>query len=279
MDKPFVDMHVHSFYSDGSMSPEEIVEAACKNGVGILAVADHDVIEGSLKIKELCEKNKIKYIPAVEIDSIDDGTNFHILAYGFDVENQKFLDFLGHTRFLLDENSVRLIEAMQKDYNNISLADYMDFSCEMRFGGWKTLYYFHAKGLTSSLKEGVKFYPQHNITYDKAGYSSISAVAYRIKKAGGYSILAHPGDKLIDTTDIEYFKRELERIVSYGLDGIECYYPSHSEIVTQACLDVCGDNNLLITAGSDCHGVFGGTKIGEMNISLDKVALKNLICE
>jgi len=277
MDKQFVDMHVHTFYSDGSMSPEEIVEAACKNDVGVLAVADHDVIEGSLKIKDLCAKNNIRYIPAVEIDSIDNGTNFHILAYGFDIENQEFRDFLSHTRFLLDEQNVRLISAMQNDYSSISLPDYMDFEYDIRLGGWKALHYLMTKGLVSSLKEAIKFYPQYNISYDKSGYSAINAVAYRIKKAGGYAVLAHPGDKLIDTADIEYFKKELKRLVSYGLGGIECYYPTYSEIVTQACLDICKENDLLITAGSDCHGVFGGTIVGEMNITLDKVVLKNLI--
>lgn len=273
MENLFVDMHVHSYYSDGSMSPDEIVESACANGVGLLAVADHDVITGSLAIKETCEKNKIKYIPAVEIDSIEKNTNFHILAYDFDTENKDFCDFISHTRFLLDESGPKLIEAMKADYSDISLPDYMDFNYNIRLGGWKTLHYFIEKGLTSSLKEGLRFYSQYDITYDKSGYSPIGVIAYRIKKAGGYSVLAHPGE-LIDITDIEFFKKELKRIVSLGLDGIECYYPSNSEIVTQACLDVCRENNLIVTAGSDCHGVFGHTRVGEMNITLDKVSLR-----
>jgi predicted metal-dependent phosphoesterase TrpH len=284
MDKPFVDMHVHSFYSDGSMSPDEIIESAGKNGVGVLAVADHNVIGGSLIIKEKCEKNGIKFIPAVEIDSIEKETNFHILAYGFNPENQDFCDFIKHTRFLLDELSVKLIESMQNDYSGLSIPDYMNFSHDIRLGGWKALHYFVAKGLTSSLKEGIKFYPQYNISYGKSGYSFIGAVAYRIRKAGGYSVLAHPGELVgvekttMKVTDIGFFRKELKRIVvSYGLDGIECYYPSNSEAVTQACLDVCRENDLIITAGSDCHGGFGKTRVGEMNIALDKVALKDLI--
>jgi predicted metal-dependent phosphoesterase TrpH len=275
MENLFVDMHVHSFYSDGSMSPDEIVESACNNGVGILAVADHDVIEGSVEIKEACIKNKIKYIPAVEIDSVERGINFHILAYGFDMENKEFKDFINHTRFLLDENGPKLIEAMKADYSNISLSDYTDFTYDRRLGGWKTLHYLAEKGFVSSLKEELRFYSQYNKKKKKSGYSPIGVIAYRIKKAGGYSVLAHPGE-LIDTTDSNYFRRELKRILSYGLDGVECYYPSHSEIITQICLDICRENDLIITAGSDCHGIFGKTIIGEMNISKDKVSLKNL---
>ena len=271
MENLFVDMHVHSFYSDGGMSPDEIVESACKNGVGVLAVADHDVIEGSLEIKEMCVKNKIKYIPAVEIDSIDRGVNFHILAYGFDTENKEFCDFITHTRFLLDESGFKLIEAMKADYSNISLQDYTDFTYDRRLGGWKMLHYLVEKGFAPSINEGSRFYSRYNITHEKSGYSPIGVIAYRIKKAGGYSVLAHPGE-LIDTADTGYFRQELKRIVSCGLDGVECYYPSNSEIITRICLDVCGENGLLITAGSDCHGVFGKTRVGEMNITKDKVS-------
>lgn len=124
----FVDLPVHSFYSDGSMSPDEIVEAALANNVGLLAIADHDLIEGSLSVRELCKACGIKYIPAVEIDSFENGKNFHILAYGFDIHDKEFCDFLSHTRFLLDELGVKLIEVMHSDYDSVSLADYMDFS-------------------------------------------------------------------------------------------------------------------------------------------------------
>ena len=276
MNKPFVDLHVHSYYSDGSLTPKELANAANENGVGLLALADHDTTEGSGFLQSECMRFDIKTIPAVEIDSVEDGTNFHVLAYGYDNSDRNFNDFLKHTRFLLDESSVKLIELMQKDYSRISIADFMDFTYERRLGGWKALHYFVEKGLTASLKEGIQFYPQYGISYDKSGYSTITAVTYRIKKAGGYSVLAHPGE-LIDTTNIDFFKNELRRLISNGLDGIECYYPSHSEIVTQACLDICMESNSLITAGSDCHGVFGKTRVGEMNINKDKLILKDLL--
>lgn len=272
----FADLHVHSFYSDGSMSPDEIVEAALKSDVGVLAVADHDLLEGSLAVRKLCKKNGIVYIPAVEIDSLENGKNFHILAYGFDVHHKEFRDFLSHTRFLLDEASVRLIEAMQSDYGSLSLADFMDFAYDIRLGGWKALHYFVKKGLTASLKEGIQFYPRYHITYDKFGYSSIRSIVYRIKKAGGFSVLAHPGET-IGTDNMNDFYTELHKIMSCGLEGIECYYPTHSDAVTKACLDYCKERGLLITAGSDCHGLFGKTRVGEMDVPLHKLSLGKLM--
>lgn len=154
----------------------------------------------------------------------------------------------------------------------------MNFSYDVRLGGWKALHYFVAKGLTTSLKEGIRYYPQYNISYDKSGYPSIGAISYRIKQAGGYAVLAHPG-VLIDSSDIRAFSDELRRLINLGLDGVECFYPSHSAIITQACLEICNEKNLLITAGSDCHGIFGKTRVGEMNISLNNVVLKDLLSD
>ena len=272
----YVDLHIHSYYSDGSMSPSDIITSARENNVGILAITDHATIEGSLEISDLCIENGIICIPAVEIDTLDRNNNVHILAYGFDVKNEVFIQFIRHVRFLIDEFSVKLIEVMCQDYTNISLPDYMDFSHEKGLGGWKALHYFMAKGLTASLKEGIRFYSQHGYNYDRSGYPSIPAVCYRIKKAGGYSVLAHPGETLGDLTGDD-FTSELKRIISMGLDGIECYYPKHTPEITKTCLAICRRKNLLITSGSDCHGVFGGAHIGQMHVNLDDLALNGLL--
>jgi len=276
MNKPYADLHVHSYYSDGSMSPEELVEAAIENGVGILAIADHNTIEGSIQARELCRTNEIHYIPAVEIDTLDNGELQHIIAYGFDISNSAFIDFINHSHFMLHEMSIKLIERMQSDYTNLSLSDFFDYRYDRRLGGWEGAHYLIEKGIISSLKDGIPFYPKYDVTHSNAGFSSVTATAYRIKMAGGYSVLAHPGE-MFDTSDIDLFKDELRRIALYGVDGIECYYPTNSEEVTEACLEVCNEHDLLITAGSDCHGTFGRTRVGEMNIPISKLRLKKLL--
>jgi len=273
MDKLYADLHVHSYYSDGSMSPEEIVEAAVENGVGLLAVADHNVLECNFLASELCRTHGIRYIPAVEIDTVYKDGFQHILAYDFDVTNTMFVDFIKHLRFMLDEMSVKLIERMQSDYLHLSLNDFFDYNYNRQLGGWKGIHYLLDKGITSSLNEGMNYYSNYNITHNNAGFSTISAVAYRIKKAGGYSILSHPGD-LLDTSDLTSFKDEMKHIISCGVDGIECYYPNNIEEITQACLDVCNENNLFITAGSDCHGTFIKNRVGEMDIPISSLRLR-----
>jgi len=258
------------------MTPEQIVAAAVENSVGVLAISDHDTIDGSLSARKVCADSGIRLIPAVEADSLDRDKKMHILAYGVDFQNAEFISFINHTRFLLDEKSTKLIDAMQHDYDNISLGDYFEYLQEKRWGGWKGLRYLADRGITSYVKEGRRFYSQYGISDAKAGYSPTSVVIYRIHKAGGYAVMAHPG-KSLDTAEVASFQNEVERFVSYGLDGIECYYPEHTEVVTRACLDVCKKHDLLITSGSDCHGSFGSTRVGEMEIMMDRLRLGDLV--
>lgn len=274
--KEYVDLHVHSCHSDGSMTPAEIVEQAVAHGVGVLAIADHDMLEGSRAAEGLCKKAGIRYIPAVEMDTLKDDTNFHILGYGVDLQDAAFERFVQAVRFSLDESSVKLVEAMERDHATISFAEYMDYAYDARKGGWKALHYLLDKGVSTSLKGGIALYQQYGMTYQQSGYPTIRATCHRIRQAKGYAVLAHPGE-LLDTRDPAAFRAALVELIGLGLDGVECYYPSHTDEVTAICVDVCKTNGLLITTGSDCHGTFGKTTVGEMRIGLDKLQLKELL--
>jgi predicted metal-dependent phosphoesterase TrpH len=275
MFEKIADLHIHSFYSDGTMSPEDILTAALANGVGLLAITDHDVLDGSIKLQKLCDKYDIQYLSSVELDSLDNGTNIHILGYGVNLSDEEFCCFVERNRILLETVSIKLIEKMQKDYDSITLSDYLEFSYDKKKGGWKALNYFMEKGLTKCLKEGLTFYSKYGCSYDCVEFPSVSLVAQSIHNAGGKAILAHPGE-IIDEMDITAFQKEVLRLIDLGLDGIECYYPSHTNDITKVCLEICRDRNLLITAGSDCHGEFGHTRVGEMSIPIEQLNLENI---
>lgn len=269
------DLHVHSYYSDGTMSPEDILAAALAKGVGLLAIADHDVLSGSLKLQELCSKYNIRYLPAVELDALDNGNNIHILGYGMNLLDKEFCHFVERNCTLLEDMSIKLIEKIQVDSQSITLSDYSKYSYDREKGGWKALHYLCEKGLSKSLKEGLKFYQTYKCSYDCVEFPSVGLVAKHIHNAGGKAILAHPGE-IIKETDINSFREEVLRLISFGLDGIESYYPSHTNDITDACLKICKDRDLLITAGSDCHGEFGGTEVGEMGIVIGQLKLGNI---
>ena len=94
-------------------------------------------------------------------------------------------------------------------------------------GGWKALHYFVEKGLTSNLSEGLQIYSQYNHSYTCVSFPSIKKVCDKIHNAGGKAILAHP-EKVIKSRDLIEFKDAILDIITKGVDGIKCYYPSHS---------------------------------------------------
>lgn len=275
MKETTADLHIHSYYSDGTMSPEEIYKTALENQVGVLAITDHDILEGSIQLKELCKDSDIRYISGVELDALDRGVNVHILGYGVDLNKKDFVSFVKQNRIYLDTVNSKLIERMEKDYNNISIADYNDYHYDRTKGGWKALHYLQEKGLTNSLREGFAFYPKYQCGYECVDFPSVETVCEYIHKAGGKAVLAHPG-VTIRETDLDLFEKGLLRLILSGPDGIECYYPTHTPAITQLCLKICRERDLLITSGSDCHGSFGTADIGEMNIPVELLQLGSL---
>lgn len=275
MTEKLADMHTHTYYSDGTMSPKEILDAAILKGVTVLSITDHDTLEGTRELKELCRKTEIHYIPGVELDSLDRGNNVHILAYGMDLENEEFCAFVDRNHRLLDHVNSMLIEKMQEDYDNISYPDYLNYSYDRTGGGWKALHYLMDRGLTNSLREGFAFYPQYECTYKKVDFLSVREVCEYIHKAGGKAILAHPG-VTVKEKEPSIFEAEVRRLVSYGADGIECYYATHTEDITEICLRICREQDLLITCGSDCHGKFGFAEVGETKTPIGKLNLDGL---
>jgi predicted metal-dependent phosphoesterase TrpH len=276
MNHKIADLHIHSLFSEGTLTPEEIIAIAVEKGLGLIAITDHNVLEGSREIQKLNDKKELLLISGVELDALDRGKNLHILGYGMDLTNERFREFTEKNRLLLESVDERLIVRMQREYNNISLKEYLNYNYDRKNGGWKALHYFVEKGITNSLTAGFAFYSKYELSYNCIEFPSVSMVCNNIHSAGGKAILAHPG-RVINVTERNDFKREITRLIDLGIDGIECYYPTHSHEVTEDCLSVCEELGLLITAGSDCHGYFGKTEIGEMEIPISWLNLGDIL--
>lgn len=263
------DLHIHSLYSDGTLTPEEILALAAAAGVSHLAITDHDTLEGARRLAQLPIPDGLALFTGVELDALEDGLNYHILGYGVCLDDEAFACFVREEGELLEEVNRQLIQKLSADDARITLPDYDAFTYDRRLGGWKALHYFIHKGLTRSLQEGFGVYARYHHTYRCVPFPGVAAVCRAIHQAGGKAILAHPG-RVIPAAELY---RVLEQLCSLGLDGLECYYPSHGEWVTEACLSYCRAHGLLITAGSDCHGSFEATQIGDPCVRADQLVL------
>lgn len=271
------DLHIHSYYSDGTLTPQEIIQNAKNNDVELIALTDHNQCTGNKEIIEFAKEANIQCITGAEVDTLEDGENFHVLAYGYDLENTEFKNYLETIKRKLDEVSEKLIMKMEKDYPEVSLDDFNQYTYDPKLGGWKALYYFIDRKLANDIGESFGYYFKYDHTYECVDFPPIQEVCQMIHFAKGKAVLAHPG-KVIDTKDMEYFKFKLRKIIeSNDLDGIECYYPSHTEEVVKVCLELCKEKDLMITCGCDCHGTFEKTTIGQLDIAKEELVLKDLV--
>ncbi len=275
------DLHMHSYYSDGTMSPREIVEDAKKRNVQLIAITDHNVLDSYTELKEAAEEFGINVIRGVEIDARFEDIVVHILAYNFQ-DNEKLFNLVHKAKNELLETSIELIKRMENDYENISSEDYEAYDYDRRKGGWKGIHYLFDRGITSELFEGVKYYGQYKCGHEYFDYPTVEEVIDAVHEANGYVVLAHPCNYYKNNTKEEVLEK-LEKFKSIGIDGVECYYPANSEMMTETCIEFCNNNNMIITVGSDSHGDFGAVSkgieyyIGAVKKDSSELNLKDMI--
>jgi len=268
-----VDLHMHSTASDGTYTPERLVEEVKKAGVGLFALTDHDTSENVKEVQELALKSGIAFIPGIEISSTLEGKMFHVLCYGANLEDKRLKKILKENTDRLNEKDDESIRLLIKEGININYEHYLGYEFDVSRGGWKTLNYLIDLGLCKDVSDffGRLFAGERRVPYPE--FESPKNIVEAVNAAGGTAILAHPfydvGTKLVIDT-FEKFKK-------IGIEGVECYHPNHTLEATEFCLKWCKENNMLITAGSDCHGDFIlSRRIGTPKLHIEELNLGKL---
>ncbi|MGL4345904.1 MAG: PHP domain-containing protein [Cellulosilyticaceae bacterium] len=277
------DLHIHTYFSDGTMTPEEIVTKAKEKGVGIVAITDHNSYASWERFQKAALEADITPIKGAEINCQYNGRVFHVLAYGFE-NTAELVKLINQADSEMQRMSDDLVENLAKGYGNVSLEDFTSYTYDRRKGGWKGLHYLLDRGISDRLFGGFKYYKEYGCDFIAYEFPEMKALCAAIKEAGGYSVLAHPANYYSQLSR-EELEGVLEEIKLQGIAGIECYYPTHSELMTQTCIDFCKANDLLITVGSDEHGAFGEEAksmeqtIGCMPVALEQLCIQPLLEE
>jgi len=270
----FADMHIHTWYSDGTLSPEEIAEKAKAENVTLISVCDHELTDAYPELEKLCAGNNIKLITGVEIVGIMDGREYHILAYNFDKQNKALNDLMRHNRNIFLDRGSKLIEKMseQPEYCEIiSMQEFSKYERDRRNGGWGSIDYLKSKGIVKGWFDYRDLARKYPVELEKYFFPAGEVIKI-IHNAGGYAVLAHPGDN-----DLETCKKAALKFLELGIDGFECYYPAHSEEITEFHVKFCREHDLIITVGNDEHGGFGEFNIGTLKIKTEQLNLKDMI--
>ena len=267
-----VDLHIHSTASDGRWRPEQLVKQVRQAGIDLFAVADHDTIANVRPVEDAVRGNGLGFIRAVEISTTFQGQLFHIVAYGINLEHPGLLRTLNENQDKMEGVDLQSIEKLIQAGYDISYKEYETYENDVSRGGWKALNLFIDRGICSDVRDFFGRLFVGDMSLVMPDFATPDQVVHVAHEAGGKAICAHPGNNIgPDNTPL------LDRLVDRGIDGIECYSPYHDKATTQRFIDYCQRRDLLITAGSDCHGGSVGRALGRPGAYVDDLNLGPLL--
>jgi predicted metal-dependent phosphoesterase TrpH len=261
----FADLHLHTFFSDGTFSPEELVGYGQRLGFAALALTDHDSVEGCPRMVAACEAAGIFFVPGTELTAEHNDTEIHILGYFVDTQNEKFLSDIARFQ-AVRQNRIREMVARLNELNVPLEVETVFALANCKSPGRPHVARALVKaGLVANLDEAFERFLKKSrpAWVPKAKMSALEAIEL-IHRAGGLAVVAHPG--LNRTDDV------IPALVEAGLDGIECFHTKHSTTTSERYLEMADKFHLLITGGSDCHGFSKGKPlIGTVKLPYEHV--------
>lgn len=242
------DLHVHTHLSDGTFSPKEVVEYAKKIGLSCIAITDHDCVDGIEPARKIAGKLGLEIIPGVEMTAQEKGAEVHLLGFYPDLKDRRFLKKLEFIRKSRVDRIYKMAEKLKKYNVRIDPEKVLRLSGEGSVGRLHVASVLEDEGYVSSIKEAFRRYigdkgPCYVSHFEMTAKDAIN----ELKRIGAVVVFAHPhlmgGDALIP------------KFVKYGLDGIEAYHSEQSRSVSERYAALAEELGLLVTGGSDCHGL------------------------
>lgn len=241
------DLHIHTNASDGDLSPEDLISKVARKGLKTISITDHDTIKGYKQASGLAAENGIELIPGVEISTVWNNREIHVLAYAFDEENEGFLTLIYNQKRARRKRMKAIVEVLKSEGLDIEYDEVRSESHPGNIGRPHAASVLINKGYAASVSEAfIRYLSTDKIKEIKTEYADVDEVISTVHKAGGVMSIAHPGPM--------YSRNEIKELLEHSFDGIECIHPSHSYKVQKMFLDLARANNLLVTGGSDFHG-------------------------
>ncbi len=254
------DMHIHSCFSDGDLTPEEIVDRWEAEGYKMIAVTDHDGIDGSIAACSCSRGRSIVVVPGIEFDSDDElGTKLHILGYNIDFNDPDLKRVLSEIKLWRARRNDRMLQALNSLGIEISVDDLLAVNGGNYVGKPTFARVMIDKGYVKDVNEAFSKYFDAEESLKNLGKQTMQSkdVVELIHKAGGIAILAHPMEqRRKDEAADEFYERIvvlMKRFIEYGIDGIECGHPSATEDEERALRAFAAEHDLIATTGSDFH--------------------------
>ncbi|MGP1569408.1 MAG: PHP domain-containing protein [Eubacteriales bacterium] len=256
-----VDYHMHSYFSDGALSPTELVKRAKNLELTEIAVTDHETLTGIAEAQIAGDALDINVISGVEIEAeYAAGVLLHILGYKFDVENKELNELLDEFAVYRDEYNAKILPKLEEMGYPLSWEELINHPKKKYVSKGVIAQAMARKGYVSKFREAFsKIFSDERIANIEKQNISIERVMEVLLAAGATISWAHPmKTKGIGKRGSAEFYQNIEKILAdlkkMGLKGLECYHPNHSDEEALELVMLASKYHLHITNGSDYHG-------------------------
>lgn len=261
----FADLHLHTNFSDGTFTPEELVSHAAEQNLACIALTDHDTVEGCERTGTACAAAAIEFIAGTELTAEHADTELHLLGYFLDTHNAALLAEIAKFQVVRQGRIHEMVARINELNVPLQAADVFALANCKSPGRPHVARALVKAGLVKNLDEAFERFLKKGrpAWVPKAKMSALEAVEL-VHQAGGLAVMAHPG---LNRTD-----EIIPDLVAAGMDGIECFHTKHSTAMSERYLMIADKYHLLVTGGSDCHG-FSKNKplIGTVKLPYDAV--------
>ncbi len=263
----YIDLHMHSTFSDGVMTPRELVETAGRKGLSAISLSDHDSLDGFPELSAAAAEAGLEVISGVEMSCEHNGRDLHVLAYGVSVEDDNLQRLLRLFCEVREERGIRIVEKLAGIGVEIDMKDVLAKAGDGALGRPHIAEVLLEKGHVSEFGEAfVKYIGEDCPAYVGKYKMSPGDAVMNIHKAGGLAFVAHPGYYLEDPA-------VFDDILDEGFDGIEVHHPHHNGNTVKHLLNIATRRELLVSGGSDFHGFAGRDNMGEPRVSYNLLTL------
>lgn len=248
----YIDLHVHSNASDGTLTPTEVVKLAIEKDLAAIALSDHDTVKGVAEAVQAAKGSDLQVIPATELSCYYHGVEIHILGLFVDYTSEHFLAELDRLEQARCQRNLDMIKLFRKDGIDITLNELQAGNPDSVITRAHFARVLVQKGICNNkntafdcyLGVGCPYYlPKPQVTPERS--------LPLITEAGGIPILAHPMLYKFGYCEVEEL---VQYLIPIGLKGIEAYHSSNNVSQSDKLRSLALKYNLVISGGSDFHG-------------------------
>jgi hypothetical protein len=268
-----LDLHIHSTFSDGTMSPAEVVELAWRKRLVAIALTDHDTIDGFIPAQQAAADLPLEVVAGLEFSVLHKGTSMHILGYLMDIGHSDLNRMLADLQKGRKERNAKILDKLQALGISIAPEELQRVSVTGQTGRPHIARLLLVKGAVDTMVQAFEQYlGRGGLAYASRPVPTAEDAIAVLRAAGGLCILAHP--QQLDP-DLKQLSALLDVLVPMGLDGLEAYYPTHSSRTRRKIVAAAEHYGLVLSGGSDFHGDIrpGTTLAGGRNVFVPEQVL------